>query len=672
MSRTQQKTHFKKSLLYHDEYERNMREAVAEVVEQKSGLVTAAKKHNLSKSALHRKVQKYKATVEEEKTNFNYGRQHGFKCVFNREEEALLTQYLIQASQMCYGLTLNSTRELAYKYAVANDKEVPASWHDRKKAGLDWMHYFRKRNTGLSLRTPEATSLTRATSFNKHNVGLFFNNLRDVMLKYKFLPHQIYNCDETGITNVHKPPKILTSVSQKQVGKVTSAERGTLVTMCATICANGTFIPPYFVFPRKNFKQFMLIGAPPGSDGSAHTSGWMTSENFENYIRHFIKHVRCSKEDPVVLILDNHESHYAVTVLNLCKENGIVLLTLPPHCSHKLQPLDVSCFFPFKNYYNKALDNWMMNHPGTPMSIYDIAGVVSTAFPLAFTPINIIKGFEKTGISPLNSQIFSDSDYMSSSVTDRPQTIPVNEANGNIETHENFQDSLENSSCDAETICPADIPNEIISNKSPSPQPGPSNTKTLITPEAVRPHLKAAERKQSKKGRKKAKSVVLTDTPIKDQIEKEYEERILKRKQNESKRRGIEKVKRKVLNDSSSDSDVDEDIYCDSTDEEEEYEEDFESKPITINDYVLVKYEKKSYVKYFVGHVIQKEKDDYHISFLKRLPSNKFVFPDKCDKDIVSFEDIVMILPNPFKSGSTKRAAGQFSFPVNLDKYNIM
>jgi hypothetical protein len=61
----------------------------------------------------------------------------------------------------------------------------------------------------------------------------------------------------------------------------------------------------------------------------------------------------------------------------------------------------------------------MLNHPGKPLNICDIARMVGIAFPKAFTPTNIIKGFEKTGISPLNSQIFADSDYMCSSVTDR-------------------------------------------------------------------------------------------------------------------------------------------------------------------------------------------------------------------------------------------------------------
>jgi hypothetical protein len=45
---------------------------------------------------------------------------------------------------------------------------------------------------------------------------------------------------------------------------------------------------------------------------------------------------------PVFLHLDNSQSHLSVKVLDLVKEIFIVLLSFPPHTSHKLQPLDRS------------------------------------------------------------------------------------------------------------------------------------------------------------------------------------------------------------------------------------------------------------------------------------------------------------------------------------------
>ena len=74
----------------------------------------------------------------------------------------------------------------------------------------------------ISIRKPEATSINRITAFNKTEVNLFFGLLGQLMEKHKFVAKNIYNCDETGISTVQTPGKILAAKGQKRVGSITS------------------------------------------------------------------------------------------------------------------------------------------------------------------------------------------------------------------------------------------------------------------------------------------------------------------------------------------------------------------------------------------------------------------------------------------------------------------
>ncbi|RLU26169.1 hypothetical protein DMN91_002335 [Ooceraea biroi] len=219
-------------------------------------------------------------------------------------------------------------------------------------ARMDWYYNFMKRHPNISLRRPEATSLNRVTAFNKEETEKFFSNLRELMLKYNFGPSSIYNVDETGISNVQRNSKILAPKGQKQVGKCISAERGSTTTVINAI-------------PDESLKHFLLIGY-------------------------------------------NHESHISLEAYNYCRKNDIHLLTLPPHTSHRMQPLDLTFYSPLKNAYNKECESYMMNHPGQAITAFEIVGLFTKAFNRTANIEKAANGFKAAGIYPFNSGKFDE------------------------------------------------------------------------------------------------------------------------------------------------------------------------------------------------------------------------------------------------------------------------
>lgn len=154
---------------------------------------------------------------------------------------------------------------------------------------------------------------------------MHLSKLKTAYNRLHLKPSDIWNIDETGITTAQKPDRIIARRGFKQIGQLTSAERGTLVTLTVAVFASGNSIPPIFIFPKVNFRNHFIRDDPVGSVGDANPSGWM-KEHFIKFVNHFIHHVRCSKERPVLLLLDNHESHLSITALDICKQNGVTVL----------------------------------------------------------------------------------------------------------------------------------------------------------------------------------------------------------------------------------------------------------------------------------------------------------------------------------------------------------
>jgi len=104
-----------------------------------------------------------------------------------------------------------------------------------------------------------------------------------------------------------------------------------------------------------------------------------------------------------LLIRDGHGSHSTVEFDQYCKERSIIPLYMPPYSSHKLQPLDVTCFAPLKTLYSRQIKDAAdqdIYHIQKEDFLYHFKKVYSKAFNTA----NIKQGFAATGLSLYNPQ----------------------------------------------------------------------------------------------------------------------------------------------------------------------------------------------------------------------------------------------------------------------------
>nr|CAI5855031.1 unnamed protein product [Callosobruchus analis] len=242
-------------------------------------------------------------------------------------------------------------------FEVAEKNKMKHAFNCEKKlAGWKWVKGLLKRNPHIALRSPESTSLARAQAFNKPNIDAYFKALSNILDQYKFLPENIYNMDESGLTTVqNKCQKVYAAKGRKQVGALSSAEREQHLTVVCAMSAIGIYIPPVLIYPRQRMNEDLMTRAPAGSVAFAQEKGWMTSAIFCKWVNHFVRYTKASNENRVLLLLDGHSSHKGLDALQFAKESGVIVFCFPAHCSHHVQPLDVGFFRPPHTYFDQEI-----------------------------------------------------------------------------------------------------------------------------------------------------------------------------------------------------------------------------------------------------------------------------------------------------------------------------
>lgn len=453
----------------------------------------------------------------------------GRKSTFDKDIETELKTYVLTLAKLFYGLTPKELRRLAFRYAEENN--ICHNFNREKRlAGKDWMYGFLKRNPEISLRQPEGTSLNRLAAFNREETDKFYSNLKKLMETYHFQQTRIFNVDETGITTVQKKcSKIYGPKGVKKVGAAISAERGRTISVIFCVSASGCYIPPMLVYPRKRMPLTLQKNGPIGASYKCSKNGWVNSEIFVEWLHHFQKYAKATESDPALMILDNHSSHISIEAYDFCKKNFIHMISLPPHTSDHLQPLDLTVFSPLKNALYREYDLYLSTTGHERITEYDVAELLNRAFMKVATMDKVISGFRSAGIFPLNPDKFNDNDFAPANelqqlVVDACPDADKSDSNSStiIEPMRNEENNKTTQQIDLVSLSANKNSQPMNDNEEPSS----SNNNSFFSIAPIPKRNKTSQIK--KKIRQKQHSEILTSTPIKQKLKEANEKRKIK------------------------------------------------------------------------------------------------------------------------------------------------
>ncbi|XP_052260545.1 uncharacterized protein LOC127864686 isoform X1 [Dreissena polymorpha] len=315
-----------------------MQRAVSAVRQHKMKIRVAAREFNVPRSTLSDHVH---GRVGETRP--------GPVSLLNDEEEGALVSYLLYMADHGFPMTRNRTRVYIREIIKQGGRTYPYKVSENGPSD-EWFRKLFARHPELQERTPESLDPARSSMSREDVIYPFFDFLDKTLTQYgvKDKPSQIFNCDETGWSGKEKAKgKVITGKREHTINRKVMGGGGNHITAHLCVCADGRFLPTMIIFKGSLPHTRFTDGVPDTWLYGSSSTGYIDHELFQTwFMKGFLPH--CGRARPVVLIMDNHDAHISLPVIQAARANDVVLIGFPGHTTHILQPLDVKIIGPLK------------------------------------------------------------------------------------------------------------------------------------------------------------------------------------------------------------------------------------------------------------------------------------------------------------------------------------
>lgn len=166
----------------------------------------------------------------------------------------------------------------------------------------------------------------------------------------------------------------------------------------------STSIAPLFIFKGDGISNSLITNQIPSNWCiSTSSKGWTSNIHGLEWLRSCFEPETREKAAgrPRLLLCDEYDSHISGNFIAHCMDYNIILLVLPPHTSHILQPLDLSVFGPLKTYLAQETDRYTRTGIQR-LQKYEWLEAYRQARPKALSTSNILSGFRRGELIPFS------------------------------------------------------------------------------------------------------------------------------------------------------------------------------------------------------------------------------------------------------------------------------
>lgn len=347
-----------------------------------------ARLHGVPKSTLQDRIHGRQAT---------HIRNEQFQRLSSEEEEAIHT-WILRLQNWGWPPRIEQVRFMAI--------ELLQQKGDTEPIGINWPQKFLNRHPQIKTAYIPPLDKERASAENHDTLAGWFELFSRFKEEYAVKEEDIYNMDERGfMQGVIAKTRVMISKHEKKA-HMTQCGNREWVSLIECVSMSGRLLKPWVIFKAKQ-KQKAWFEVLKEGHIAVSENGWTDNELGLAWLQKcFDPETIPSKEgDYRILCIDGHASHLTTQAIQYCVSRKIILLCLPAHTTHLLQPLDVGVFAPLATAYKNHVHR--VTRLGASYSIdkVDFLELYQQARHDAITPVIIQKAWQKAGLLPFHPEL---------------------------------------------------------------------------------------------------------------------------------------------------------------------------------------------------------------------------------------------------------------------------
>lgn len=323
-------------------------EKALELIKAGSSVRGAAKACSVPESTLRSKLARKETTITT-KSTMTFA-----KSVLTEEEERRVFHWIKECADKGHPRT---TRQICNE-AARISREFPRPHNFvNDRPSRQWFTRFLKRcstfHKAKCIKISIDVSITMEKAIRAHHERTTKELNKAGLNHVLYYPNRVANADQTFL-NYIPTDSVMYQPRDKDKKKVKTDQE---LSVLFTILPTGHFLSPFILYDYDRIPSDIKNTFPEGLTYGKAPHGLLVKDTFLQYLQNVIVTYLVSNnvDRPFLLFVDGCGSHLSLDVLEFCKEQEIVLMTMYPNATNIIQPLDNGVFTQLKILWNAFL-----------------------------------------------------------------------------------------------------------------------------------------------------------------------------------------------------------------------------------------------------------------------------------------------------------------------------